>query len=407
MKGEQVPRDKSIVPALMFHSVGLENHPWEWSYISEPLETFEAKIALLRTQGFRGIFWHDLYEYMAGDRKLPENSILLTFDDGYLDNWVHVYPVLKKHGMKGTIFVSPDFVEPTGAVRPNLDDVEAGRCSRDELSVAGFLSWAEMREMEKSGVIDIQSHAMTHTWYFSGPKIVDFHRPHEITPYPWLFWNARPDRKPFYLQEDQQEYLPWGYPILEHAKSLTVRRFFPEEAAMSAITAFVAERGGREFFRRPDWQSELESGVATLLGGGVLSGRYESDEAREARITEELQRSKLLIERNLDKQVEFICWPGGANDESVQRRARAVGFKAWTLSSTSQLGKRNVPGADPTSIKRMGTSNRVEVRGRHCGIAGPRYQLWRVLEHQGSGFHRAGLRAWKLAALAMSAGGSK
>jgi peptidoglycan/xylan/chitin deacetylase (PgdA/CDA1 family) len=391
----------------MFHSVGLENHPWAWSYISEPLETFEAKIALFRKQGFSGIFWHELHEYMAGGRKLPENSILLTFDDGYLDNWVHVYPVLKKHGMKGTIFVSPDFVEPTGAVRPNLDDVAAGRCRPDELSVAGFLSWAEMREMEKSGVIDIQSHAMTHTWYFSGPKIVDFHRPHEITPYPWLFWNARPDRKPFYLEEDQQEFLPWGHPILEHAKSLTVRRFFPEDAAMNAITAFVAERGGREFFRRPDWQRELESGVATLVDGGALPGHYESDEARDARITDELQRSKLLIERNLDKQVDFICWPGGANDESVQRRARAVGFKAWTLSSVSQLGKRNVPGADPTSIKRMGTSNQLVVRGRRCGIAGPRYQLWRVLEHQGSAFHRAGLRAWKLAALAMSAGGSK
>ena len=131
----------------MFHSVGLEEHPWAWSHISEPVETFEAKIALLRRKGYNGVFWHELYEHMAGRRTLPDNSIFLTFDDGYLDNWVHVYPILKKYGMKGTIFVSPDFVDPSNLVRPNLDDAAAGNVGMDELTVAGFLNWAEMREI--------------------------------------------------------------------------------------------------------------------------------------------------------------------------------------------------------------------------------------------------------------------
>ena len=66
--------------------------------------------------------------------------------------------------MKGTIFVNPDFVDPGDEVRPNLDDVAAGRCRREDLLVPGFLNWAEMREMERSGVIDIPSHAITPTW---------------------------------------------------------------------------------------------------------------------------------------------------------------------------------------------------------------------------------------------------
>jgi peptidoglycan/xylan/chitin deacetylase (PgdA/CDA1 family) len=391
----------------MFHSVGLESHPWVWSYISESIESFEAKIALFKKRGFSGIFWDDLFEYMAGRRDLPDNSILLTFDDGYLDNWVHVYPILRKYGMKGTIFVSPDFVDPISEVRPNLDDVAAGRCRPHELIVAGFLNWAEMREMERSGFIDIQSHAMTHTWYFGGPRIVAFHEPQEVKPLPWLFWNARPDRKPFYLTEDQQEFLPWGYPILEHEKSLTVRQFFPDENAVHEITSFVTAHGARHFFQRPDWRQVLENRVANTFECGKLPGTYETDESRVTRITDELQRSKTLIESNLEKQVDYICWPGGANDESVQAIARTVGYKSWTLSSRSELGKRNRRGEDPSSIKRIGTSNQIIVKGRRCGTGGPYYQIWRAMAHQGSPLHSFAVKAYKSYALISHFGGSK
>lgn len=400
-------RNKKIVPALMFHSVGLEDHSWAWSHISESLELFEKKIALLRDKGFNGVFWHELYDHMAGKATLPDNSIFLTFDDGYLDNWVHVYPILKKYGMKGTIFVSPDFVDPSDKVRPNLDDAIAGRCGKDELTVAGFLNWNEMREMEKSGLIDIQSHAMTHTWYFSGPRIDGFHEPHTVTPHPWLFWNERPDRKPFYLNEDQQEFLPWGFPILEHQKSLTVRRFFPDTGAVDEITGFVAANGGRDFFQRQDWQMVLRKHVAGTTQDGMLKGRYESDDDRTARITNEVQRSKVLIERNLDKQVDFICWPGGANDEDVQKLAENVGYRSWTLSSRSQLEKRNCPGSNPRSIKRIGTTNVIGVKGRQCGTGGKQYQYLRVVANQDSIFHSTALMAYKLAKFALTLGGSR
>lgn len=386
----------------MFHSVGLENLPWEWSYISESLRSFEAKIAGFKRLGFNGILWNELYEYMAGRLELPKNSILLTFDDGYLDNWVYVYPILKKYGMKGTIFVSPDFVDPRTDIRLNLDDVTAGRCKPEELSEAGFLSWAEMREMEKTGIIDIQSHAMTHTWYFSGPKVVDFHRPHDVTPHPWLFWNERPERKPYYLTEDQQRFLPWGYPILENQKSLVATRFFPDPDAMAKITGHVDDQGGADFFERPDWRELLLSFVAKTFDDSKLPGTYESDGERFARINDEVGQSKKLIEENLNKSVEFVCWPGGANAEDVQKMAIDAGYKSWTLDSRTQGGKRNHPGAEPSNIKRIGTSNQVIVKGRQCGSGGAYYQTLRVLAHQGSLRHSLTLKAYKLASLAKS-----
>jgi peptidoglycan/xylan/chitin deacetylase (PgdA/CDA1 family) len=399
-------RNGKIVPALMFHSVGLQDHQWVWSYISESIESFEAKLRLFKEKGFVSVFWQDVYEHMCGSGSLPDNAIFLTFDDGYLDNWLNVFPLLKKYEMKGTIFVTSDFVDPgvelrnrnQGADNPAPDTGVHGS-DRQESQDAGFLNWNEMRAMEESGLVDIQSHAKTHTWYFSGPRIVDFHRPHRVTPYPWLFWNAAPERKPFYLNEDQQELLPWGYPILEHGKSLEIRRFFPSAEAVEEITSVVRQLGGSGLFQSADWRSAILRNSKCISAEGEVAGRYESDEEWGARIEEELLVPKNCIESHLHKEVPYICWPGGANSVSVQNMAREIGYRSWTLSSRDQTQKRNVPGANPESVKRIGTSNRIEVKGRYCGDGGAYFQLLRVLDHQHSFLAKVLLKAYKFFAL--------
>ena len=89
--------------------------------------------------------------------------------------------------------------------------------------------------MERSGVVDIQSHALTHTWYFSGPVLIDFHRPGNNR-YPWLAWNLRPDQKPFYMENDQSGLVPWGAPIYEYEKALICKRYFPPEEVAEEMT---------------------------------------------------------------------------------------------------------------------------------------------------------------------------
>ncbi len=368
----------------MFHSVGMERTSWIWSTLSDSVHSFERKLTAIKAAGFSTVFWDDLYHYMEGSRTLPDNSILLTFDDGYLDNWVLAYPILKRLGMKATIFVTADFVDPSGTVRPNLDDVQAGRCRREDLQIAGFLSWNEMRELESSGFIDIQSHAMTHTWYFTSPRIVDFHAPEERTPYPWLMWNARPDRKPFYLTEDQRAFVPWGHPVFEHEKSLVARRFFPEPRGIDDITSHVAHNGGAAYFEERDWRDRLMHLLAHEGLGEEFPGRFETGDERESRVRKELLTSKRVLESELGKRVEFLCWPGGGNDDTARRIAREVGYKAWTLASSEKAEKRNLPGTDPTSIRRMNTSNHMQLWKRSVGSGGARYQLMRIYAHQQS-----------------------
>jgi len=196
------------VPVIMYHAVGPPSPDWIWQHVITPIDVFERQIKTLSKKGFHTITLLDLYGYMKYEKTIPEKAVVLTFDDGYLDNWVYVYPLLKKYGMTGTIFVNPEFVDPTDDYRPNLKDVWSGRCKEKNLGSKGFLSWNEMRRMEEDGVMDIQSHSMTHTWYFCSEEIIDFHHPGN-TQYPWLFWNASPERKCYCLTENQEAFIPF------------------------------------------------------------------------------------------------------------------------------------------------------------------------------------------------------
>ena len=212
-------RDTTIVPAVMFHSVGIEDIPWVWSDLSQDVSSFERILKGLAEAGFTTVDLDELYWHMEGERKLPPNRIALTLDDGYLDNWVYVVPLLRRYGMRATIYVTPEFVNPESVLRPTADEMDAVALRTTPGHRAGFMSWDELAAAEREGILDVQSHALTHTWYFSGPKLVDLHRPGHPNRYPWLSWNARPERKPYYLTEDQQAFVPWGTPIFEHGKS--------------------------------------------------------------------------------------------------------------------------------------------------------------------------------------------
>ena len=73
-------------------------------------EDFDRQMAYLKENGYNTINTDQLYDYMVNGAELPENPIMITFDDGYEDNYQNAYPILKKYGFTGTIFVITDFV---------------------------------------------------------------------------------------------------------------------------------------------------------------------------------------------------------------------------------------------------------------------------------------------------------
>ena len=343
------------VPVIMYHSIGIPNKNWQWNYLTCPHEVFENQLKAMKKKGFHTISLQQLYDYMNKGIDLPKNPVVLTFDDGYLDNWIFAYPLLKKYEFKGTIYVSPEFVDSRNIIRKNLEDVWRGEAKIDELETIGYLSWKEMEEMEKEGIMDIQSHTMTHTWYPLSNKIIDFRHPGD--PYIWMTWNNNPTEKP-YLQIDKEELVNYGEPVYEYGRTIGIRRYFPDENLKEFMIIYVKERGGKDFFKSGDWGGELFEVLQKCSEKNQVNGRYETEEEYEKRIYYELQRSREIIKHKLNTEVKFLCWAGGAVTEKALKIAQDVGYISSTAGRDMMHERkylRNKYGENPSRINRMGS----------------------------------------------------
>ncbi|MFH2054304.1 MAG: polysaccharide deacetylase family protein [bacterium] len=340
----------------MYHTIGRPNPRWLWSHLTCSPEILADQIATLGARGYHAATLDDVDESVKTGRLPRRKCVVLTFDDGYLDNWVYAYPMLKKAGWKGIVYVNPDFVDPGETPRPNLEDVWAGRCAETDLPLHGFLNWAELEIMDRSGVLQVGCHSMTHTWYPSGPSIADFHRPGLDTP--WLAWNADPARKPFYLTEDQSGIMPWGTPIHENGRSLGIRRWFPDPDQEAATVAHVQRHGGADFFTREGWKDEL-LGVAREADQG--RGRAETDDELDERYRHEITGARRALAMRLGRSIDHFCWPGGAYNDASWAVAEAEEFRTMTVKR-HDLTRLEAPGT--TRVRRISDHHHYMFLGR-------------------------------------------
>ncbi len=103
-------RLKSL-PVLMYHHVSPNA-----GLVTISPECFAAQMLALKKAGYQTLSTLDLENFFKGET-LPPKSVLITFDDGYLDNRVFAYPVLKALKMRAVIFVVTDWIK-NGNKRP-------------------------------------------------------------------------------------------------------------------------------------------------------------------------------------------------------------------------------------------------------------------------------------------------
>lgn len=354
------------VPVIMYHSIGKVDKNWIFRHLTYRWELFQHHLKWLKIMKFHSISLQQLYNYKKYNVKVPANPIVLTFDDGYLDMWVFAYPLLKKYGFKGTIFVNPEFVNPLKIMRKNLNDVWRNSEALETLEIKGFLSWEEIKIMEAEEIMDIQSHSMTHTWYFSKNEIIDFHYPRN-NKYPWLFWNISPRRKHCYLNENQEHFLPYGNPIYKYGRSLGIKRYFEDEDLTNFIVTFVKKQGN-DFFKRKGWKSELFEQIKFYKSRKKMRGRYETDEEQKRRFEYELIESKRILEDKLRKKINFLCWPGGAKTALNIKISHEASYLASTYPADLSRGK-NIFSEDFSKIYRISPPN-IQYKGRIYYLGG-------------------------------------
>lgn len=129
-----VQEDPRTVMVLNYHKV-VDEH----MSLSVPLADFEQHMKWLKEYGYTSITPEELYEFIVNGSELPEKPVLITFDDGYKDNYTNAYPIMKKYGFKGTIFVVTGFL----GVYDN------------------YMTWEQAKELADNG-FSIESHTYSH-----------------------------------------------------------------------------------------------------------------------------------------------------------------------------------------------------------------------------------------------------
>jgi peptidoglycan/xylan/chitin deacetylase (PgdA/CDA1 family) len=77
--------------------------------VSASPELFDREVQFCRSH-FDVISFADLGDVICGAARLPKRPLMITFDDGYEDNYSHAYPILKRHGLKGMFFLAADYI---------------------------------------------------------------------------------------------------------------------------------------------------------------------------------------------------------------------------------------------------------------------------------------------------------
>lgn len=347
--------------SIMFHSIGLENHPWRSKYISEPISLMDIKLKQIHIEDYKSLFMHEAHELRHNKK---DRLIHLNYDDGYLDNWVYLFPLLKKYNLKATIFMTSDFIDPRDIVRDQKINIDHQKSGSEEC-YAGFLSFNEMRLMEASGLVEIQSHARSHTWYFKGPKVVDFWKPGSATKEGgpvWMLWNKFPELKPYYLTKakDIENKIPYGTPIYEHGKSLETKCFFPDTGELERLLTDEVSKE-QDFFKLPNADERLMKIVNNYKS---ISGNYETESEYQERVKDELSTSKSILESGLGHEISCICWPGGGINQEVVAIAKTLGYKFFTLPSK---WKRSPNKYYNDMIPRIGPLSKLLIKGHNLG----------------------------------------
>lgn len=270
---------------------------------------FESHLSLIRSLGFRTLSLTDLYYLIVRKKKSVPASVLITFDDCTLDNWLYAVPLLKKWGMKGSFFAITDFIG-SGEVRSS-EAVSQGHLSLDATPAAltrairlrdfsGFMNEAELASTVHDFGMEVYSHTASHQYCFissipTGTLKTSTH---------------------------------WSAPLLSESSS-------PDTPTYPLGSAYAYEGHGKA------WD------------GCDLSERIGTPEKRSEFCYQELIRSKNKLERILGQECPFLCWPWGEYDQISLEAAKRAGYKGTLTLERGYVG----PGSDPMRICRIPVGN--------------------------------------------------
>ncbi|MEG6584931.1 polysaccharide deacetylase family protein [Dendrosporobacter sp. 1207_IL3150] len=121
------------VPILAYHMVNEQQEVY-----SIDTKDFDSQMKYLMDNGYTAISLNEYFQAREGRWQLPKKPIIITFDDGYIDNYQTALPILEKYGLKSTVFVISEAV-----------------------GQPGYMTWGQIKAMQTRNT-EIGSHTVSH-----------------------------------------------------------------------------------------------------------------------------------------------------------------------------------------------------------------------------------------------------
>lgn len=139
-----IEKEKGIrLPIIMYHSL-LKEEARSGKYTITP-DTLRQDLEYIKSKGYTTITMTDLINYEYNEQPLPEKPIIITFDDGYYNNFGYAIPILKEYNMKAVISIVGEYTDRYS---------KSGEANLNY----GYMRWEDIRSAMEDGTIEFQNH---------------------------------------------------------------------------------------------------------------------------------------------------------------------------------------------------------------------------------------------------------
>lgn len=133
---ERVIHNNESIPVLMYHSIPDKS---SGNIMEVSKAQFREEMEYLKKNGYNTLSADEFYDFIVKDKPVPKKSLLITFDDGYENQYANAYPILKKYKFHAIMFIITNYLDK-GTL---------------------YMQSAQLKTMSENG-IDIESHTANH-----------------------------------------------------------------------------------------------------------------------------------------------------------------------------------------------------------------------------------------------------
>ena len=312
--------NKKAVPIFLYHQVNPIS-----SNVSP--EMFEEHLKIIKKYNMETITISEYY-----NNNINKNSMLLTFDDGYYDNFKYVFPLLKKYNMKATIFLNTLYIMDKRENEPEIKDnntinLEAMKkyIENGKATINQYMSWEEIKQMYYSGLIDFQAHSHKHMAIFTDTKIEGFTNKESMEAPELYLYGELEDNFPIFSKRGEYS----GKAKIIKKEFFRIFKSFYEENIENKITD----------------KNEILKKCQEFIDKNTEYFINESGTEYRRRIEEDYLENKKLIEKTLGNQVKFFCWPWGHRSKetiSILKDLGVFGFISTKKGTNSMRANWNM-----------------------------------------------------------------